>query len=111
MALLINELRIGNLVLSGKDEIVVYNIHEDCINYAHAQGADEGYSIESLTGIPLTEGRLRKFDLSNFLFTVFGDNNRGFHIAIDGDHWIFIKYVHTFQNLYFALCNEELVKK
>jgi len=58
MAILATELRIGNKILSGNYEITVYNIHENVINYAHAQGADEGYSIESLTGIPLTEGRL-----------------------------------------------------
>jgi len=107
------ELRIGNLVLSGKDKIVIYNIHKDIINYGHSQGADDGDLIEFLTGIPLTEEWLLKFGFEKLLYGVvynkdyveIGFNKDGFYIIQSSKT---IKYVHKLQNLYFERKNQEL---
>lgn len=61
--------------------------------------------------IPLTTEWIDKADLKRFPFIIYGDNQRGFHIATENDEWIFIESVHKLQNLYFALTGEELQLK
>jgi len=115
-----NELRVNNFVeiemntgwrlrkVRGYD---IYNIH----------GIDE-YDKANYRPIPLTEEWLLKFGfekedyMNNNLYTkVFG--LRIFTIGIktergyEFDGWKQLKYVHSLQNLYFALTGEELTIK
>lgn len=111
-----NELRIGNYYLSfGVDLKQVETLHKDKI-------------LIDFTPIPLTEEWLLKFGFIHSklfdcdLFT----SSWNFHISVlSGEYqlnykesaksqWIpliKIKHVHTLQNLYFALTNEELTLK
>jgi len=108
-----NELRIGNYhyyhIVDKMDERKEW--YEVCqIDYDDLRiltikdGIDEDYKP-----IPLTEEWLIKFGINRQIsvFEVYGNNSRGFHIDLGGE-WLFIKYVHTLQNLFFALTGEEL---
>jgi len=124
------ELRLGNYVLYGKHIITVYNIHRDIINYAHAQGADDGDLIESLTGIPLTEEWLLKLGFEKPFNVVLNEyypdySFNHFHVdlkiednmsvcyiyCIKGSFRFVNYHVHQLQNLYFTLTGEELIIK
>lgn len=105
-----NELRIGNIF----EGLIIESITKTGVNfYAGYEGYIET-EFEDLKPIPLTEGWLLDLGLRGrrlWVFEIFGDNERGFHISSEGGEWIFIKYVHQLQNLYFALTGEELEVK
>ena len=105
-----NELRIGNIILvtamtnryNNETKVIIVDSHqfELCEKYP-----------EKHNPIPLTEEWLLKFDCKKiWVFEIFGDNKRGFHISTEYGEWIFLKYVHQLQNLYFALTGEELTQ-
>ena len=106
-----NELRIGNFVLTSNDFIVksyspegLYNLLKD---------------IEKIKPIPLTEEWLLKFGFEKKLryagITVFYIKSFELKYSHGSDIFIYdktlIKYVHSLQNLYFALTGEELTIK
>ena len=107
----IKELRIGNLVLDREGKIGVVCEVCDCLGAGFVKFENDLQltSIQYVEPIPLTEECLKKFGISNiWVFEIFGDDSRGFHISYPYGEWIFIKYVHELQNLYFALVGEEL---
>jgi hypothetical protein len=108
-----NELRIGNLVLDGKNRIVeVDSITELGINIEHDSltlffepfnpfGDEDNNDV--IKPIPLTEEWLLKFGFE-CVYTL----DRSFqHLDCEYD----LEYVHQLQNLYFALTGEELTIK
>jgi len=108
------ELRVNNWYNSTKFQTPVICEFADFAELsARADGAkvDEDLIDELFEPIPLTGGLLRRCDLKYFPFEIFGDNHRGFHIAINNDEWVFIKFIHQLQNIYFDLTNEELTIK
>ena len=111
----ITELRIGNLVLDSTK-----NVHK-------IERLDEKWDFGDKFPIPLTEEWLLKagFKEIKFLNEYFVQENGYKHLdmivrygVFDGHRFLFdfanekcvnLKYVHQLQNLYFALCGEELV--
>ena len=113
----VKELRIGNYVSNGNNEILV-----DC----HTIYDNSVICTGLLKTIPLTEEWLVKF---GFERTSYGREFKGFHLeassrvlatdVLSGFSWeqvvdekyLRILHVHQLQNLYFALTNEELTIK
>lgn len=115
------ELRIGNYVeIFGIQKIISINSKKIKVESEKINGSVSSEKVPlnsaSLEPIPLTEEWLL-----NFGFEI-GENkkwenwNFGLKIYKDGDYFeidqlpvfIFLKYVHQLQNLYFALTGEEL---
>ena len=102
-----NELRIGNFVnvkTIWQDQI--YSVSEGCVTL-RANGL---FPLEVIKPIPLTEEWLLKFDFDKY--------NLGFWCSSDALYFEYgdgrsveIKYVHSLQNIYFALTGEELTIK
>jgi hypothetical protein len=122
-----NELRIGNWVYDpfSKSFIQVVNITETGINEGWDGSMDMGYVLsqqaigeEDIEPIPLTPEILEKADCSyigiddwysNFEPTwIMRNEDDGFTLIIEGKEFRKIKYVHEYQNLYFALTGSEL---
>jgi hypothetical protein len=104
-----NELRIGNFILLTKDNFYTSKIYQ--LSGFDICKLDESNCFDAKP-IPLTEEWLLKFGIINrqiWVFEIFGDNKRGFHISSESGEWIFIEHVHQLQNLYFALTGEELI--
>ena len=111
-----SELRIGNLIFDSKGNVLTIkaiNSKEVATKRDSRKRIGGSFILESLKPIPLTEEWLMKF---GFRYSVgwFGKNGielfninnlyfRG-NFPIKAD----IKYIHQLQNLYFALCGEEL---
>lgn len=127
----INELRVGNLFhpvdkSSPTHMPITTTIRrvltigflkvESCLIHENPASITEWVAIDihDMAPIVLTEQWLRWLGLTNRIiwqFEIFGDNKRGFHISSEGGEWIFIPYVHTLQNLYFAFTGKELSMK
>lgn len=115
------ELRIGNLVKSEIGLLKVESILGSTFRiYCHSLEEDylADYSINNIQPIPLTEDLLLKM---GFTFKSYGYSENewkqwcyngyylnGFRCTTSGNE---IQYVHTLQNLYFALTGEELTLK
>lgn len=113
------ELRIGNYVKSIGIEYVVWKI--DALG--NVQGVEGGTAFnldKTAEPIPLTEEWLVKF---GFELTAYGYKRKGWAICLikqengylvssySRNITLGVKYVHTLQNLYFALTGEELTLK
>ena len=129
-----NELRLGNLVYGVSDRIEkVTHITEKEVktNLLKLDAESQLLNFNDIRPIPLTEEWLLKF---GFEFNHQNEywkhyqNDKGFNISqwvhptkfagfekfgafYYGDSYLEVKYVHTFQNLYFALTGEELEVK
>jgi len=126
-----NALRIGNFVWDNySGEMIVHNINAEyhCIDLIKQNGLPSGrYDIESIEPIPLTEEWLVRFGFTKCNNTKVSDSfyliyvgGSEFYINPDnGVVWIhrnkniinnpcLIVFVHSLQNLYFALTGEEL---
>jgi hypothetical protein len=123
------ELRIGNY---GYIDGAVSELHGINYDVAYAiipQGKIVATNVYTLKPIPLTEEWLLKFGFENWGTDEYGYMNYVLHNVIDGTSnfviglsdddpipmidndlccWSEFKYVHTLQNLYFALTGEEL---
>ena len=111
-----NELRIGNHTSLGYVYLIennnYYVINDECTSYKNTWA--------EINPIPLTEEWLVKFGLIRIGFNE--DGNDIYTKGMEADVWIIkcgdvcwlyqydyeIKYVHSLQNLYFALTGEEL---
>lgn len=131
----IQELRIGNWYLSTKFQIPVICEMGDMYEiYMRADGSAD-YTVDDIfQPIPLTEEWLKKFGFKqtdegagfvafHFWTNLIGEDRLYLrHYVMGGFIWGFnhfeelgqpidIEYVHQLQNLYFALCGEELTVK
>ena len=116
-----NELRVGNLVLFYEDIVSITGIVKSGFYFGKNDFAIN--LLEWFQPIQLTEEWLLKFgfklDMENFNWNAaIGENGIGdFKLALRYSErigWFFqskctvLKYVHQLQNLYFAICGEEL---
>lgn len=102
-----NELRIGNYVIDTEDGNVMQISSGGVINSSHL-----------MNPIPLTEEWVIKFGFAKFLSGIKGTDLKDEYEkdVVRISHWlgsfhfknIEIKYVHSLQNLYFALTGQEL---
>ena len=132
-----NELRIGNYLQLDSVIFHVYEIYNDLQSVELRRKNLENPKLNDyeecdldcndLQPIPLTEELILKFGFKKikFLNEYFVEENGYKHLdmiirygCFDGHRFIFdfandkcvnLKYVHQLQNLYFALCGEELV--
>lgn len=119
-----NELRIGNKVLCtankgyGGPGITTVNSIARGINYWQDMGASGEIPFKDIEGIPLTEEWLERMGFENVRSGTYGIGC--FEIWVQGKQLFYseslpnspeIKFVHQLQNLYFALCGEELTIK
>ena len=112
-----NELRIGNLITRKNKVLKVWIIHPDKI-LVSGYSWGKYFKCEYLEPIPLTEEWLFKFGFykvgensynhNNFWFCELSKNNE---LRFDDLGNVYVKYVHSLQNLYFALTGEELVEQ
>jgi len=100
-----NELRIGNLVLLTKDDFKTTKEYR--LDGIDIYKLDESECID-IKPIPLTEEWKEKIKDNKFLFI----DSQGFVIFKNEYIYSFVfedyPFIHQFQNLYFALTNEEL---
>jgi len=119
-----NELRLGNWVRI-KNILTTSECQVESIGSLQ-QAAGQLWSIEELEPIPLTEEWLDRFGFDEHWFKQYEFTNWGIKVrkdpyAISETKWIVfhgfanqfselvsLKYVHSLQNLYFCLTNEEL---
>lgn len=100
-----NELRIGNLVNHINMIIEIKSLHpkDDDVN-------DE-IPFHSIFGIPITEEFKKEFGKNKNVLV----DKSGFVIFKNGYAYQFVfedyQFIHSMQNLYFALTNEELIIK
>ena len=113
-----NELRIGNYIyLPSQTEnfaVKVNRVSNDNVN---------GFDFSETKGIELTEDWLLKFGFEEqtpkYFVLDLGDFSMRYYYNFSGSTWKFeledktlkIKFVHQFQNLYFALTQKELILK
>ena len=116
------ELKAGNLVQTNYEGVLeVININSDSFDYIDTRKptykAIGRNTLEYVDPIPLTEEWFLKF---GFEKTMFGHYKlRSFYIDLHSNtyrlnrEWVNInfQYIHSFQNLYFALTNQELTIK
>lgn len=104
-----SELKIGNLIYKcypeGNEVVEVKNISENFVN---------SLDISSIKPIPLTDEWLFKLGFKKvyetcYQYKDFEINDK--FIMMDIDITVQLKYVHSLQNLYFALTGEELTIK
>lgn len=117
----VNELRIGNLIYDKHNDIyeVGYNTFSKFFHPTMDRSAEKSFS-----GIPLTEEWLlsKGFKLikkgigwdefSNSKITLTNvPTNKGLIIAFrhGNDKYVFLKFIHQLQNLYWCLTGEELI--
>ena len=121
MGLRVNELRIGNYVRTYGQDVghrTIAGITPEGVNLLEQ---DEKIDYNLIEPIPLTEEWLEKFGfeivgdgyaekwVGDFECCVnYGEGYLFFGQCDDYSHSIFIGYVHSLQNLYFALTGEEL---
>lgn len=121
-----NELRLGNYVDLGSRIAKIIEIsHLSCVVVDLEETQDTIESYERTKPIPLTEEWLLKFGftfrseiVTGVRFYDFGSFqvkswNDGSYVLFRKDICLFsdLTYVHQLQNLYFALCGEELILK
>ena len=111
-----NELRVGNLLnyQTAEGDVVIDTIDFHAIQWATED--PKGFNLIH-TPIPLTEKWLIKLGFDSLYIS---DNGITFRFEKIGSDWIChiddsiilkIQYVHTLQNLYFALTGQELTIK
>lgn len=115
-----NEFRIGNHVKGGAlhtgigfDYYTISQIHETVVFFKESH---VGEYFKDIQQIPLTEEWLLKFGFEKLDSDITEYWRNGLVISLDvNNNWfnslgrkIVIKYVHTLQNLFFALTDEEL---
>lgn len=110
------EVRLNNLILF-KDEVVQVTSIDTCIvTHGERQEAD----IDQCSGIPLNEEWLIKLGFEKYTSYVsagyWKHEKMPSHIYLPYLHWdnqycAPVQYVHTLQNLYFALTGQELTIK
>jgi len=106
-----NELRLNNYVLDQGMETTVTCIEEERLSTEKGKLPYSFY--HEITPIPLTEEWLLKFGFESLFSGAgyvkdrveIGYNHNGFYIIASG---LKIEYAHQLQNLYFALCGNEL---
>lgn len=111
-----NELRIGNLLSFGKKYFPVYEIQEKCFYVLGEKGIELKNTTAELKPIQLNEEWLLKFGFKRFPWGLVKDNllfkddlKCSYLILQVGNGFeVKVKYVHEFQNLYFALTQREL---
>lgn len=116
-----NELRIGNLAYSKKDESVVLVVtvysKPDSVSYSYKEDVIMGHPLSILEPIPLTEEWLVKFGFEKkgintpkwrFWKIDLVEDEKGIYSFDESRIYIDIEYVHQLQNLFYALTNEEL---
>ena len=110
------ELRIGNLLMYKKGEIIDYcevkSISGESLSLFINGSLWDGFEISLLSPIPLTEEWLLKFgfkELGDYTFYLgpikIHHRKRGFVLA---KRYSDILFVHSIQNLYFCLTQKEL---
>ena len=115
-----NELRIGNLVSFSNQNWIVANIYPHFVEGVIKSKCKTILECKDIVPIPLTEKWLLKlgfFKYNNtFILKEPSSNCTIFQFSIwenmtynTGELQPKIDYVHQLQNLYFALCSEELV--
>lgn len=120
------ELRIGNLLRMAGADYEVSSIHNDnTIRFKSGDSSIGCFRIGVTKPIPLTEewlvkgGGVESMNIGNYLFK-YGTQGREVRFYIEGgnvmlmmnEFWVInIPYVHTWQNIFFALTNEELTIK
>ena len=117
------ELRIGNWYMSVKFKVPVKCDLSDLYNLcANSDGAYNDPPIDEMfEPIPLTEDWLKKFGFKRIIHREYDwilddigicwdEDDKCFWIEINGKE-IELRYVHTLQNLYFALTGKELTIK
>ncbi len=120
----VNELRIGNYVMTGNIKSIVLEIFASGITHDSKNGnivaGHCGWS--HINPIPLTEEWLLKFgftkedngwhkkDICNDFSALYWERLAGLDLSVNkrSMHLANIKYVHQLQNLYFSLTGEEL---
>jgi hypothetical protein len=112
------QLRAGNLVQTNYGILEVININSEGFDYIDARKPTykgiSRHSLDSVEPIPLIEEWLLKFGFEKTPFEHY--KLGGFYIDLHSNtyrlnrEWVNIKfqYIHSFQNLYFALTNQEL---
>jgi len=105
------ELRLGNLVINSSNEtVIVREISETLVKTT----PDDIHLISELKPIPLTEEILLKCGFLKCNFTENHYDIKGMRVwkcnsmFLCDKNGIHIKHLHQLQNLYFALCGEEL---
>jgi hypothetical protein len=108
----IKELRIGNYVLSGCNELVK-------IEGIISKNNTGGYLLETLKPIPINEEWLLNFGFDTFYINGKLTHYRinSYFIRYDGQDFYFelgkgmiieVIYIHQLQNLYFCICGKEI---
>ena len=106
---MIKEFRIGNLFLDSLNRVFeVEGLKGEYVYFSLSNGTKMKYNICSLKQIPLTEEWKGKINNDkNILIDAVGfvifKNGYAYQIVFED-----YPFVHQFQNLYFALCGEEL---
>jgi len=104
-----NELRIGNLVHDNFDISKPNKLTKISIDDFIAIGNN----CNNYHPIPLTEEWMVKFGFYRLKYESYTFGNGKIGVYFDGKQLLYdiakIKYVHQLQNLYFALCGQELV--
>ena len=115
----ITELRIGNIVWNDYSGQMIINAimqskHNSFVDLVKNESLPSGrYSVEDISGIPLTEEWLKKFGFTGWdlgYYTLLMDSGVFAILTEDGMTIVSrnIKYVHQHQNLYFTLTSQEL---
>lgn len=89
------DLRIGNLVQQGTVEVL-----SDYLVIVN----EIFYELKAIEPIPLTEEWLENFGKINWLYK----DTYGFYFVVS-DKRIYIKFVHSLQNIYFCIEKKELL--
>lgn len=109
------ELRIGNLVNHCTGQREIGGILIDSVEFMPKEELSYGATLEDIDPITLTEEWLLKFGFD--IPYQFVASKGEIHLAIEqgicryyvnSEYWKDIDYVHSLQNLYFALTGEEL---
>ncbi len=107
------ELRIGNIIGLNLKEFPnnYFTVMEVAQQAMKVRDRHESHYFEAddMEGIPLTEEWLKRIDMSTHdcIWHNFASDDGGYFLWVGG-HKQYIKYVHTFQNVAFALTGSEL---
>lgn len=112
----IKELRIGNFVNLHDEQTEIDSVHFR--DYYNEIDTEEDYSPIPLTeewlvklGFAEHEFNKKDFYYGNYSVTTFTGFKFWIVDSVDAPCYVEIKYVHSLQNLYFALTGEDLVVK
>jgi hypothetical protein len=112
-----NELRIGNLVDDGFENIIEINIdsyREILVFDANTRWKgiklnEEWFLKFGFKNTIIEKLNFQEYKISNLCFAKVGGDHSKYQLSLFGKYYaVYIEYVHQLQNLYFALTNEEL---